>query len=299
VKVKNMCANGGLCVDKHAKPTCVCPKGTSGEHCQTKIKGKRIVPFENVCLSKPCHNNGKCEPVGKNDFICQCKENFYGKRCEMQGSSCEPNPCWNGGTCMETDDGGFTCTCTKQFVGPYCDMRKRTPTCYKAETKNYKIGCETHFTNNGKKKLGRKTFGAKHNRVRDNRKKKSKWTIWVENYPKEDVACLPESLLERENHHKSELCLMGFRWTCQENGEMSRNPCEEESVGVDLEPVVVKANRTLYHHPFTIGLFWVLLMLLCSFYIVFKFADFIGARVRFKKERERLLSKKTRPDSYL
>ena len=61
----------------------------------------------NVCLSKPCQNNGICKLVEFKNYTCQCTPGFHGDRCEQQIDACFGNPCNNGGKCEVMEFGRF------------------------------------------------------------------------------------------------------------------------------------------------------------------------------------------------
>ena len=69
---KNLCQNGGKCVDQKNGFACDCVDGYEGDRCQIQT---------DMCQYKKCHNNGVC--VSKvNDVSCLCAPGFSGPQCD-------------------------------------------------------------------------------------------------------------------------------------------------------------------------------------------------------------------------
>ena len=72
--------------------TCVCRSGYTGSLCDVEV---------DLCLSKPCQNNGSCTTLF-NDFECECVTGFTGVECDVEIDYCvSPDVCLNGGTCVD------------------------------------------------------------------------------------------------------------------------------------------------------------------------------------------------------
>lgn len=48
--------------------------------CDTELRCKHIVAVG--CTSDPCLNNGTCIEI-KQDYVCQCTEDYEGKSCDL------------------------------------------------------------------------------------------------------------------------------------------------------------------------------------------------------------------------
>uniref|UniRef100_A0AAV2KV24 EGF-like domain-containing protein n=1 Tax=Knipowitschia caucasica TaxID=637954 RepID=A0AAV2KV24_KNICA len=119
------CMNGGSCtvslsggVPVPGNPTCTCPIGYTGQHCQT--------PQNSSCYpSNPCTNKGKCELVTALDkFKCRCPRGWSGPRCEFE-DSCLSGPCANGGVCTARSSQSYDCSCPSGYTGPSMSQRHR------------------------------------------------------------------------------------------------------------------------------------------------------------------------------
>ncbi|XP_070212275.1 protein slit-like isoform X2 [Littorina saxatilis] len=108
----------------------------------------------NVCLSKPCKNDGVCKLVEFKNFTCGCTPGFHGDRCEQQIDACFGNPCNNGGKCEVLEFGRFRCHCLDGFEGDRCETNmddcednvcQNNATCVD-EIQSYSCRCATGFT---------------------------------------------------------------------------------------------------------------------------------------------------------
>uniref|UniRef100_A0A673W043 Notch receptor 2 n=1 Tax=Salmo trutta TaxID=8032 RepID=A0A673W043_SALTR len=110
------CLNGGNCSVAVSgipgSPTCSCPLGYTGQHCQT--------PQNSTCYpNNPCANQGVCTLLSLDKYKCQCAHGWTGMRCNRE-DSCLSGPCANGGTCSSLSGGKFSCTCPPGYWGPRC-----------------------------------------------------------------------------------------------------------------------------------------------------------------------------------
>ncbi|XP_076460570.1 slit homolog 2 protein-like isoform X2 [Babylonia areolata] len=108
----------------------------------------------NVCLTKPCLNDGVCRLVEFKNFTCDCTPGFHGSRCEQQIDACFGNPCNNGGKCEVLEFGRFRCHCLDGFDGDRCETNmddcednscKNNATCVD-EIQSYSCHCASGFT---------------------------------------------------------------------------------------------------------------------------------------------------------
>ncbi|XP_062568074.1 uncharacterized protein LOC134230323 isoform X2 [Saccostrea cucullata] len=58
-----------------SSPECKCSSGFSGEQCE-------IPP--SICVSGLCKNQGQCNDIGNNSFVCICRKGFEGLFCEKE-----------------------------------------------------------------------------------------------------------------------------------------------------------------------------------------------------------------------
>ncbi|XP_046472081.1 sushi, von Willebrand factor type A, EGF and pentraxin domain-containing protein 1 isoform X1 [Neodiprion pinetum] len=76
------------------------------------------------CHKNPCHNGGKCVPVGS-DFKCECIGDFIGSKCEIRPNPCDSLPCLNEGQCIALDgiknSIEHKCLCKSGFTGINCE----------------------------------------------------------------------------------------------------------------------------------------------------------------------------------
>uniref|UniRef100_A0A8K9WM15 Notch receptor 2 n=1 Tax=Oncorhynchus mykiss TaxID=8022 RepID=A0A8K9WM15_ONCMY len=150
------CLNGGNCsvavLGIPGSPTCSCPLGYTGQHCQT--------PQNSTCYpNNPCANRGVCTLLSLDKYKCQCAHGWTGQllsdskyyctalfplffcfitlykpthlslslslpvhpgiRCERV-DTCLPGPCANGGTCSSLSGDKFSCTCPPGYWGQSC-----------------------------------------------------------------------------------------------------------------------------------------------------------------------------------
>ncbi len=75
-----------------------------------------------------CSNNGKCiYNQIKNNFICDCIQNFTGSSCQIDKRPCNSNKlqCMNNGECINNNnDYNFTCNCSHPFYGNRCQFKQ-------------------------------------------------------------------------------------------------------------------------------------------------------------------------------
>ncbi|KAL8561823.1 hypothetical protein ACOMHN_046949 [Nucella lapillus] len=108
----------------------------------------------NVCLTKPCLNDGVCRLVEFKNFTCQCTPGFHGHQCQQQIDACFGNPCNNGGKCEVLEFGRFRCHCLDGFDGDRCETNMddcedhvcgNNATCVD-EIQSYSCHCASGFT---------------------------------------------------------------------------------------------------------------------------------------------------------
>lgn len=74
---------------------------------------------------KPC-KFGTCID-GRNNYICDCDENYGGKNCSVELTGCIDSPCKNEGSCipyLDLEDESrhlFNCTCKHGYYGETCE----------------------------------------------------------------------------------------------------------------------------------------------------------------------------------
>merc|ERR1711962_922568 len=87
---------------------------------------------QDLCISSPCKNGGKCVATGTSSVICVCKSGTSGIYCEKGGAfsgkdPCSSNPCQNGGKCSSPGS-KMSCVCKSGYGGKYCEAE---PECTK------------------------------------------------------------------------------------------------------------------------------------------------------------------------
>lgn len=100
------CKKHGKCRVVHGVTECECNSGYKGPQCI------------DVCIKKPCQNDGKCvnDDVSLSGFKCNCLANYTGEHCETSISSECKDGQYNKGL------GCGTCTCkTSENFDPVCD----------------------------------------------------------------------------------------------------------------------------------------------------------------------------------
>ncbi|CAH3183403.1 unnamed protein product [Porites lobata] len=74
---------------------------------------------ENICVHKPCLNNGKCF-LGYTDkkFLCECQSGYTGERCEADLDECKDktHQCYVNANCTNIP-GSYNCTCRPGYRG--------------------------------------------------------------------------------------------------------------------------------------------------------------------------------------
>ncbi|XP_069825102.1 protein crumbs homolog 1 [Dendropsophus ebraccatus] len=104
----NPCLFGGVCHDVFTHPVCTCPKGRSGDVCETKTT---------ECLPNPCaHGNCTIEADG---YRCECETGYTGPNCDHM--SCQGHLCAKGATCIGGAN-GYYCLCPPNVTGQYCSL---------------------------------------------------------------------------------------------------------------------------------------------------------------------------------
>ncbi|KAG1672644.1 Protein jagged-1 [Nymphon striatum] len=150
------CLNRGTC--ENTEPNdfkCRCPDGFSGVNCQI---------VDNMCLTRPCQNDGVCSEVN-GGYKCTCRPGYTGEQCQINIDECasrpcknggicadlvnsykckcpegwqgatlsdSPNPCRNGATCFNTNN-DYYCQCTEEYEGKSCASQRpscRNPPCH-------------------------------------------------------------------------------------------------------------------------------------------------------------------------
>lgn len=111
------CKNGATCLDGIAKYTCECRPGFNGTQCEINI--------DECELYQPCQNQANCID-GIADYKCECEPNFGGKNCSVPLTGCQQVTCLNGGTCtpwlIGEDDHRGNCSCMPGFDGELCQI---------------------------------------------------------------------------------------------------------------------------------------------------------------------------------
>merc|ERR1711962_1769740 len=101
------------------------PKEKAEEGSPISEVGQEDSVNQDLCISSPCKNGGKCVATGTSDVICVCKSGTSGIYCEKGGAfsgkdPCSSNPCQNGGKCFSSRD-HMSCVCKSGYGGKYCE----------------------------------------------------------------------------------------------------------------------------------------------------------------------------------
>ncbi|XP_059145910.1 fibropellin-1-like [Physella acuta] len=107
-----ICLNGGRCIAPAEVPSCNCPSGFYGPHCEVS---------RNPCLSFVCLNGGICTAPA-DVTICHCLPGFSGTYCEVIRDPCLNFQCCNGGYCTAPADVPY-CVCPAGYTGVTCETR--------------------------------------------------------------------------------------------------------------------------------------------------------------------------------
>nr|CAD7573337.1 unnamed protein product [Timema californicum] len=104
-------------------PCLPCPEGY-----QQPLPGRRVCYGShnellrvNECFSSPCLNDGLCQPLGRQYFVCDCAPGFAGNLCEIVLDSCDSAPCLHGGSCLR-DELNYKCVCSEGYTGDSCEV---------------------------------------------------------------------------------------------------------------------------------------------------------------------------------
>lgn len=80
-----LCQNGGSCTAPADAPSCVCPAGYIGDHCEIELT-------RDPCSNVVCLNGGSCTAPADVPR-CECRAGFAGDRCEKKiKPTCGPCP---------------------------------------------------------------------------------------------------------------------------------------------------------------------------------------------------------------
>ncbi|KAG1672648.1 Protein jagged-1 [Nymphon striatum] len=163
------CLNRGTC--ENTEPNdfkCRCPDGFSGVNCQI---------VDNMCLTRPCQNDGVCSEVN-GGYKCTCRPGYTGEQCQINIDECasrpcknggicadlvnsykckcpegwqgatlsdSPNPCRNGATCFNTNN-DYYCQCTEEYEGKSCASQRpscRNPPCHVVDSCTVQVPANT------------------------------------------------------------------------------------------------------------------------------------------------------------
>ncbi|XP_021567698.1 laminin subunit gamma-3 [Carlito syrichta] len=136
-EVRLTSARQGLSPPASWVETCSCPKGYTGQFCESCAPGyKREIPrggpYAN-CVPCTCHQHGTCDP---NTGICvcshhtegpsceRCRPGFYGNPFRGQADDCQPCPCPGRSACTTIPESGeVVCThCPPGQRGRHCEI---------------------------------------------------------------------------------------------------------------------------------------------------------------------------------
>jgi len=102
------------------------PKEKAEEGSPISEVGQEDSVNQDLCISSPCKNGGKCVATGISSVICVCQSGTSGIYCEKGGAfsgkdPCKSNPCQNGGKCSSSWKLGLYCDCQSGYGGKYCE----------------------------------------------------------------------------------------------------------------------------------------------------------------------------------
>ncbi|XP_045879580.1 laminin subunit gamma-3 [Meles meles] len=134
-KVRLTSAQRGLSPPASWVETCSCPKGYTGQFCESCAPGyKREIPLGGPytdCVPCSCNQHGTCDP---HTGICQCDHHTEGPSCERclpgfygnpfagQADDCQPCPCPGGSACTTIPE-------SSEVVCTHCPLGQRGRRC--------------------------------------------------------------------------------------------------------------------------------------------------------------------------
>ncbi|CEF71563.1 Slit homolog 2 protein [Strongyloides ratti] len=81
--IKNLCKNGGICIDGINEYTCRCSQYFSGKFCEIPLIENRLYKDSVQCHADSCVNGYCHQNEDGDDFECKCHFNYKGERCEQ------------------------------------------------------------------------------------------------------------------------------------------------------------------------------------------------------------------------
>ena len=116
------CENGGTCENLAGDGfVCNCSiTGYNGTNCEIEV-------VDDLCDPNPCFGQANRCTQDEGTYICECQSGHKGINCDIHTElGCDAVPCQNNGTCENLAGDGFVCTCEPPFTGKRCESDANT-----------------------------------------------------------------------------------------------------------------------------------------------------------------------------